>query len=883
MLNLVLALVLISTAPARVVSNGSEGPPPILQPKTYLSPSGNYELYVDPSRRDGGGGGSYRMSHDGELVWAKELGVTLWDAGVTDQGLTAGLAYSNGYRDRGADGSLHLMILGATGGRVLDEALEREQSRQMHAPPTPTARDLVLQGSQDKMRVRVLQGELPASAAWRTYRLSTGERLEDWVPRFMPQEEDGGQAKPLASRSLPGTELTLIHWRLTEYKRRAEAVFTLTNAAGDHAWRLDRPGEYSVEGDQEASSRLLTRVRQAGAVLGVGPESTFELWFPRDRARVRFAVEREGEAWNVRELERAPYDPDELSSTPHESLRLELLTITPLVPAELLPESPIREVQSIGFTDSGAIELVRGRGSECAYVELDEAGQVVSERRLPDLQPEKGIVRWYDGIGSTWFAAVRDWNADGAFSLYRVDVRTGDSREVQSFACPEVHDLEATADGGFVLLGQTGRSSRRGCLIVADGSDAVRWQLTEKPGSHEHEDQLFAIADLAITRDGNVVVLSTVRDAVQIFSSDGEFVRYVDLGEAWGHEPRYPARVTEDGRTGFCVEDNGKLWRMSLEGELLESWRPMSAREVDHPLRRARFDGDGNLWRVEGDQITSSRSDGSRGLAFGAAPSKNGVEDPGGAWIDREGNICILDKGSSSWHVFDTSGEPQLVLELPQPLKTCERPGARPTLGPDGRRYVPLRDGDDDRGHYVFSAEGEPIEEVQLGTYLAQFRGEAPGVWCSAEYGQKLALVRDGQMPSELLRRPDRHWFRDISDFHLSADGTTLAVLDTPRFMTGERGGALCIHDGAGRGRATIELFSTFSLQRVVSSDRWAAISDFGAQVLLVDLQTEEVFQLETDLDATKSWRWGLAPDGGELWGVDVQSLDLYRFALPND
>ena len=67
-----------------------------LNPKTYKSPSGEYELRVDPSTIYGPGEGSYRMTRKGAEIWAKKLPFTLWDAGVTDDGTTAGYAYSLG-------------------------------------------------------------------------------------------------------------------------------------------------------------------------------------------------------------------------------------------------------------------------------------------------------------------------------------------------------------------------------------------------------------------------------------------------------------------------------------------------------------------------------------------------------------------------------------------------------------------------------------------------------------------------------------------------------------------------------------------------------------------------------------------------------------------
>ena len=74
----------------------SDGPPPVLNPKTYTSPSGAYKLDVDPSNMHGQGGGTYRLTRHGEEVWSGQRALTLWECTVTDDGAAAGYAYSQG-------------------------------------------------------------------------------------------------------------------------------------------------------------------------------------------------------------------------------------------------------------------------------------------------------------------------------------------------------------------------------------------------------------------------------------------------------------------------------------------------------------------------------------------------------------------------------------------------------------------------------------------------------------------------------------------------------------------------------------------------------------------------------------------------------------------
>lgn len=92
---LILAALGWCAAPARGLRS-DEGPPPSLHITTYASPSGEYALTVDPSRLHGGGPGTCRMEKAGVLVWERELNFTFWEAGITDDSVVAGYAYTLG-------------------------------------------------------------------------------------------------------------------------------------------------------------------------------------------------------------------------------------------------------------------------------------------------------------------------------------------------------------------------------------------------------------------------------------------------------------------------------------------------------------------------------------------------------------------------------------------------------------------------------------------------------------------------------------------------------------------------------------------------------------------------------------------------------------------
>src|SRR5262245_8317809 len=89
-----LRLLLVAMLAASALA--SDGPAPILNPRTYTSPSGQFKLEVDPSTMYGQGEGSYRVTRDGKPVWSATHPFTLWEAEITDDGTVAGYGYTHG-------------------------------------------------------------------------------------------------------------------------------------------------------------------------------------------------------------------------------------------------------------------------------------------------------------------------------------------------------------------------------------------------------------------------------------------------------------------------------------------------------------------------------------------------------------------------------------------------------------------------------------------------------------------------------------------------------------------------------------------------------------------------------------------------------------------
>ncbi|HLJ57689.1 MAG TPA: hypothetical protein VKT77_21820 [Chthonomonadaceae bacterium] len=174
-------------------------PPPILDPETVSSASGDYSLLVDPSNKLGAGGATYRLSRKGAVVWQGTRPFTLWTAAVTDEGIAAGYGYSNGPagwgNKPGERGTFDIVIIDAAGQTRMDIRVKRTDPPVFDTWPYPQGATLTLDGPNDRMVVGVEEWDADrfVSRRW-LYQISTGKETARYV------------AKPSDSIHLPDPE-----------------------------------------------------------------------------------------------------------------------------------------------------------------------------------------------------------------------------------------------------------------------------------------------------------------------------------------------------------------------------------------------------------------------------------------------------------------------------------------------------------------------------------------------------------------------------------------------------------------------------------------------------------------------------------------------------
>ena len=110
-------------------------------------------------------------------------------------------------------------------------------------------------------------------------------------------------------------------------------------------------------------------------------------------------------------------------------------------------------------------------------------------------------------------------------------------------------------------------------------------------------------------------------------------------------------------------------------------------------------------------------------------------------------------------------------------------------------------------------------------------------------------------------------------------------VVDEPRDMTQDEGAFLALFNENGKGLGTVELpEGVVAFTTLASCDSWSVIGSWGSLRLLVRHQDGKIFLFDPGASESRSrWGFGFSADEKELWGVEVDSLMLRRFALPGN
>lgn len=250
---------------------------PLVQPATYTSPSGEWQLSVDPTQRSGAGAARYRMTRNGVEVWTGEKPFTLFQAGVDDRGFVGGVTCANGVSVYGA---YLFPLLDPTGAVSLcDEKLRQCGNTGTCAVPCQSEahlRGLVVNGPADLFIVRVRQ---PAQGErWTAHRLSSAQLIGAVDPtRFAAREVSESRLESVLA--VRGTPLTLVHFSHFDFESSPPlggARFVLLDEWLHPVWSCEWPNDYDgYSGD--AFKRLLRELEHAASLPETPSPRRFEL------------------------------------------------------------------------------------------------------------------------------------------------------------------------------------------------------------------------------------------------------------------------------------------------------------------------------------------------------------------------------------------------------------------------------------------------------------------------------------------------------------------------------------------------------------------------------------------------------------------------------
>ncbi len=879
------------------------GGPALLEPTTYTSSDGTWTLHVDPTARHGEGAGRYELKHAGKVAWSGSRPITLHDAVVTDEGIAAGYAYSDGVDGR-ENGTFHVVIFAPDGSTRLDESTRREGSQFMHTAPNPNASGLFLHADLGRFVVRVLDPDVNrAQEEWWEYELSTGKLLSKARPAAT-QPKDDALRFIVAAHAVRGTPLTLVQWWRPDFSSRESTKlgtrFALLDPDRKPVWELVLPTDYNVPVSEDAQDALMQEIWRDGAVLSVSEPRRFTLRVAAENVRAIFEVAREepsgaAERWSVREIERSAYKPAAKAKEQVPSpLALREIGVVALELGRGRASGPVRDIDAFAFTSKGTLRFVRREEPKGSFtcVDLDAQGAPTRETRVRPFDHElvghteserEGRALWSALAGDSWLFSLSPYGPEARARAWRVDAASGDVVELANFECPSIDAAAPLRKDGFAVLGTYHfKYTQTDALIGFDAQGKKQWEVTGGPPT----DALFSPEDMTVLTDGTIAVLENITNRIQLFEPAGKLRTSLALEQLWKRKPRYPSDISADVDGNMLVHDfNGSplLVRMKTSGEVLAGFDPArpDGQKLPDLARTAAVAPDGRIWATDRRTLQRLDDSGHVDLTLGDEVRADELTEPEGASIDARGRILIQDARTAAVHVFTSDGKPAFVCR-PVANDVDDASSLDPPVA-SGSGGVFVNRGSGGAPRFVeFDATGKRIGLRDLPISGLCAAAGSTCIWGRGEGG----LVRidgEGKASAPIERLPDQRWIDGVEALAQHADGTLYALHWSSSDGGGSKG-SIAAFDADGKALRQYALPSSANGRTLSVAGDWLVVGTWDPHVYLVSRATGQVRIVDVPASAKKGSLWchGLSPDGKELWMFEVQALQLHRFALPN-
>lgn len=854
----------------------------LVNPKRYTSASSAYELFVDPSDRDGIGSASYTMRRDGEVVWSRDHEFALFDAAITDEGVVVGYSYENGLngrrsRGRGSKESyLWTVILDETGEVRLKDGRPRKHPPYHSNPPgpyVPLASGVTVVPDSDLILVRIAAGLGDDEHDWWRYRLSTGERLDDLTPE-QPTHGQYGFHSEMSVRQVPGRPLLLVHWFLWDNvggNTVESSRLSVLDVDGREVWTHIFDHEYMGFGERFDARELKgIGVDQVALI-----DSGFSYLSFAEKARIDYHVERDGDGWRIGEVARVDDEfvlasvsaPGEL-----ETLELETLGVITLRAGGFEPFGPISTFSIDPGGDIGFVRHDEERGDRLVIV--DGEGTVVHDVALGlgDLGHRAIAI---GSTNETWIVMTRGDHTARA-SAWRVTPETGEARKIEGFWPGRVGCAAAMPDGGLVII--DGSNRRLVCYSA----------LGESLWSHG---QTFP-KDIAVCGDGRVLCMADHRGHVEVYGADGTHLETIDIAARVGGRTSYTVGVSADRNGGLVVHDfNGHppVYRFAPDGEVSASFTPKYADGREFRLYGGvQVDPAGGLWTSDGHALLRLGADGVVERVIGDKPGEAGLTKINMMAVGPNGDIFAESERDAGVFRFDRNGA---LLGVMRPNPTdfeVDIGGGSITVAGDGSVwYFHDAHSGDDQGYLGFDAGGDRIgfwKPPKLSAIREKIAYQ-PGTLRRWVIGyESLALVDEhGEVVKQIRKRPDNNWIGRTSDFGVAPDGS-LAIRIVPDGLSLRGGTALCVYDRDGEPSMMTMLEYGSRFGRIAAFDDHIAIaSGRDLHVYAIGGGRPRLATLPGDDEEHPYWYVYTSPEGDELWARRSGSFEIIRFRIPDD
>lgn len=881
-LSLTLAILLLMqrSVVASIVS------PPPLNPATYSSPNGKFELHVDPTERDGAGEASYRLMEVPQERWSGKLPFTLQEAGVTDSGFVAGYAYSEG-RHPAHEGDFVVAVIDPLGKVLLREATPRKPSRFLHAGADPAANGFFIDEPNDRFVVRVGDPDINrGQEIWWVYKLSTAKAESKIIPARNLDNPTSARMI-LAARPLPGTPLTLVHWWRYDMNQRAStvgAIYALVDLEGRPVWTTELPVDYEIPGNEEAEDQLRALIRHSGGIVKFDSSDGFDILFAKEAQQVHFAVERDDDGdWSVSETSRAPY---QLVPPAPAALRIPNVNWKDLGPVELKPsvksvDSPIRDVRRIVFDGQGRIAFLRAEkaAAESTFVLIDSEGKVLHEAPLPTDLPEDFSWNGLCAVGGDrYVVAASGFDDKTSAKAWWVDAKGRTITPITGFSCPVVARLVGFSDGGFVAFGQVHQKYTIEDQVRGyDPQGNMIWshstEYGEKPGSG-----FSGADDLARTSRDEIAVLETVVETLSFFDRQGKPLREVELARTWKRKPNYASEIAIGPNGGLIVNDfqgRSPFVLTDADGKEVAALTPKyeDGREVD-ATECVQAAPDGRLWTCDGHCILRLNERGIVDRILGKPPQASELGRIRGIAISKDGRIHAVDERTGSIHVFDATGAFLHTCELKPNEFDATSTFACIATSNDGDVYLGLggefEGSRESRKFAHFSADGQRQADVTW-----------PGRECYLQPGTNNVLAdrfesvglfdSSGKRLRQIERQPDGKWLLYLRGLAFAADGRFAVATDR----------TISIFNAAGDPERVFELPGSLGWMSGFCFDGKNLFVCCALGIVIFDEQGRPVAKFEPPRPRFVNepyWRAFSVAEGREVLVFEANSSTLHRY-----